>query len=121
MSSAWSARIQALLRKRLGEVGVAPDLHNDDLAIAQICQELGVSRESVASELDEMRTQVATQILGNDRLPAGFLSLKPAMRRAMGRLDPLRTAALAQMAHTTTLEDRARQRRREAFLDLDLG
>lgn len=113
-----SSRIQALLRKRLGEVGVAPDLRNDDVAIAQICRDLGITREVVARELDEMRAQTAARIIGRERLPIGFLALKPALRRAMGRSAQHRASHLAQQE---ARDERDRTSSRSAFMEFDLG
>ncbi len=86
MSQVLAHRIQELLRRRLGDVGVAPDLHNDDQAIAQICQELKIGRDQVRQELDQMRSQVAARIVGHDRAAstaADFLVQKPAALRPM--------------------------------------
>lgn len=85
MSQVLAHRIHQLLRRRLGDVGIAPDLHNDDQAIAQICQELQIGRDQVRQELDQMRSQVAARIVGRDRAstPADFLAQKPAAPRPM--------------------------------------
>ena len=116
MSDVLTQRIQALLRKRLGEVGVAADLRNDDQAIAEICRELGLPREVVASELDEMRTQAAVRIMGRERLPISFLALKPALHRAMAA--PSRESSPQWPA---AADEPARDRRRDKLMDVDLG
>lgn len=70
MSQTLNRRIQELLRKHLGELGVAPDLRNDDQAVAKIAQELGITRDVIARELTEMRSQGATQIISRQRIAA---------------------------------------------------
>ncbi len=82
MSQVLSLRIQELLRRRLGDVGVAPDLRNDDPAIDAVCKELQIGREQVARELDEMRMHVAKSVLGADCSWIGALAARPVLRRA---------------------------------------
>lgn len=92
MSLVLNRRIQELLRKRLGEIGIAADLHNDDQIVERVCIELGIDRETVARQLDEMRVQNAVRIVGRD-LPQSFREERPATYRAMQRTEREHRAA----------------------------
>lgn len=105
MSSELSKRIQELLRRRLGVIGFAPDLRNDDPAIEQVCRDLGLTREVVANELDGMRIREAVQLMGRDRIAPEVFGLKPAMRRAM---------ASAQLANAVPARSAPHERTKSA-------
>lgn len=79
MSDVLARRIQELLRRRLGDVGIAPDRHNDDLAIAAIGRELNIGREQIERELGQMRRQVARELRVD---PAGPGAHLPTWRAA---------------------------------------
>ena len=108
MSQVLNQRIQELLRKRLGELGIAADLHNDDEVVERVCTELGIERELVARQLDAMRLQNAMHIVGRD-LPESFREERPATYRAMRRTEAERPPGVAVESVSAPDIDRSRR------------
>lgn len=56
-------RIRHALLERLGVVGVAPDLKNDQAAVAAVCASMKADLAAVVDELTSMRLRQATQMM----------------------------------------------------------
>lgn len=70
MSYSSNAVIRRALQERLSSVGLCPDLKNDEAAVNQLCEQMGLSREEVSRELALMRVEKGESLLHRMSLSA---------------------------------------------------
>ena len=76
-------RIRRELLERLRNIGMCPDLKNDEAAVRAICLETGASTNEVAEELTRMRMETGQSIfksMGVSNMPHDFLASMAASR-----------------------------------------
>lgn len=87
-----NAVIKRSLLERLQVIGLSPDLHNDEKAVALVCEETGCSREDAARELVSMRIEQGSRImlnLGITEAPPAFLASVATSRYLLSQRDPV--------------------------------
>lgn len=96
-------RIAQMLAARLGGIGMAADLRNDDAAIAAVCRALGVPRRMVAAELSALRHKKCETVLARLGVCVGLSAAgaacalsSPAFRDRLRHLRAHHDVAVAQ-------------------------